>query len=66
MQAAHLGHASYPAYRLDRASKRRILLQRKVHASGVIVVDVRRHSATLMRLDEHDQMVEAFPPNGSD
>ena len=66
MQAADFWHANDPAHTLGRTSKRRILVQRKMRPGGVIVADVGRHSATQMRLVEHDQMVEALPSDGSD
>ena len=47
---ADLWHAHDPAHPLNRASIRRILLQRKVRAGAVVVAHVGRHRATQMRI----------------
>src|ERR1700722_1156574 len=46
--------------------RRRVIVERKVRASRVIVALVRSQQMTKMPLAEHDNVVETFPPDRTD
>src|SRR5882762_4085737 len=49
-----------------RSRRRRVLVERKVRASRVIVGRVRSQQMAKMPLAEHDNVVKTFPPNRTD
>jgi hypothetical protein len=68
VQAADLGNRQDPARlrELDGSDIRRILVEREMSASSVIVRDVRGQSASQMPLAENDDMVQTLAPNRTD
>jgi hypothetical protein len=68
MQAADFGTRDDRAERgrLDMPSNGRVLLERKVSASPVIVREIRREDSSKMTLAEDDDMVQALAPDRAD
>ena len=58
-------HLSDPA-RHDRAGDRTILVERKMRAGALVVVDVRGQDATQMALVEDHDVIQALATNRTD
>ena len=67
VQSAHLGqrHDRSHFWRLNPSWLGRVFPQREMGSRSVIVIQVGSEDATERALMEHDHMVQAFPPNGS-
>ena len=61
-----MGSAMIATKLLDRSANRRILAQRKVRASLVVVDGVAGNDPVKVRLAEHDHMVEALASERAD
>ena len=46
--------------------KRRVLIERQMSPRRIVIRDVRWNYATQVNLAEHDEMVEALPPDRAD
>src|SRR2546427_2286338 len=58
-------HDSSHLCRLDRSGLGRVLPQREMRSRSLIVIQVRSEGATKRGFMQHDHMVQALPPNGT-
>src|SRR5215469_16773044 len=67
MQSADLwqGHDGSHFWRLNPSRLGRVLPQREMRSRSVIVIQVRSEDAMKRAFMEHDYMVQALPPNGT-
>ena len=67
VQPADLGprHDGSHLWRLNLSGLRRVLSQRKMRSRSVIVIQVRFEDASERGFTEHDHMIQALTPNGT-
>src|SRR5216684_1858700 len=66
MKSAKKWHRQNATNGMYRSRRRRVLVDRKVRASRIIVGRVRSQQMAEMPLAEHDNVVKTFPPDRTD
>ena len=66
MKSAQKRHSRDPACVLNSATQRRIFAQGKVRPHAVVIAGVGRQDPTQVPLPEHQDMVQALPPDRAD